>query len=234
MIKLFCCKPCAQSGTQAQDPKGLWLNPQHNQLISKCQPHWNCCSYHWATAWSVGEHDSYFTEPGAPAQGVWIGCKGHKVHERLWSSKAWPLSWSMLTASISHLKACHGICSMPELCFCWKQLGQLPVGTEPKHFTCGYLPVEKEPPRHERENQRWRKVEKMTLPRRRLRQHHHTSHRSICPTSLKMEVCEGVFTDMTACTALRLTASYFKMKENKRTFNLETKYSFPTVSSVQD
>lgn len=54
------------------------------------------------------------------------------------------------------------------------------------------------------------------------------------PSNLKREVCEGAFTDITTCTVLRLTVSYFKMKENKRTFNLETKYSFPTVPSVQD
>lgn len=54
------------------------------------------------------------------------------------------------------------------------------------------------------------------------------------PSNLKGEVCEGVLTDMTACTVFRLTASYFKIKENKRTFNLETKYSFPTVPSAQD
>lgn len=119
------------------------------------------------TAWSVGERGSCFMQPGAAAQGVWTGCKGHKIRERLWSSKVWPVSWSMLTASTAHLNACLGICSVPELCFCWKQLGQLPVGTEPKHFTCGYLPAEKEPPQHQGENQRWRKVEKMTLPRRR-------------------------------------------------------------------
>lgn len=54
------------------------------------------------------------------------------------------------------------------------------------------------------------------------------------PSNLKGEACEGVFTDMTACTVLRLTASYYKMKENQRTFNLETKYSFPTVPSAQN
>lgn len=186
MIKLFCCKPYVQSGIQAQDQKACGPIPNINQLISKCQPRWNCCSYHWATAWSVGGHGSYFMQPGATAQGTWIGCKGHKVCERFWSSKAWPVSWSMFTASISHLNACHGICSMPELCFCLKQIGQLPVGTEPKNFTCGYLPAEKEPPLHKGESQRWRKVEKMTLPRgRRLRQHRHTSHRSTCPLTSK-------------------------------------------------
>lgn len=56
------------------------------------------------------------------------------------------------------------------------------------------------------------------------------------PSNPKRELCEGVFKDMAACTVMRLTASYskIKMKENKRTVNLETKYSFPTVPSVQD
>lgn len=116
--------------SQAQDQKACGSIPNTNQL-SGCQPHRNCCSYHWPAAWSVGEHGRYFMPPGATAQGVWVGCKGHKVHERFWSSKVWPVNWSMLTAPIAHLNARHGICSMPEFHFCLKQLGGSTPGSAP-------------------------------------------------------------------------------------------------------
>lgn len=240
MITLFCCKPYAQSGTQAQDQKACGSIPNTNQLISKCQPLWSCCSYHWATAWSVGEHGSCFMQPGATAQSVWIGCKGHKGCEGLWSSKAWPVSWSMLTVSVSHLNACPGICSMPEFCFCLKQLG----GSTPRSAPCRdraqafHLQL---PSSWEGTFMTWRGEPEMEegwkdyAPKRKKTETALPHLTQIyLPSNPKRELCEGVFKDMTAGTVMRLTVSYSKMKENKRTFNLETKYSFPTVPSVED
>lgn len=150
------------------------------------------------------------------------------------------MSWSMLTASVSHLNACHGIYSMPELCFCLKQLGGSTLGSAP----CGdraqafYLQL---PSSWEGTFTTWRGEPEMeegwkddTAKGKKTEPALPHLTQIYLPSNHKREGCEGVLTDMTACTVLRLTASYSKMKENKRTFNLETKYSFPTVPSVQD
>lgn len=42
------------SWEQAQDQKAYSSVPNTNQLINECQPHWNCCSYHWTTTDLLG------------------------------------------------------------------------------------------------------------------------------------------------------------------------------------